>query len=77
MQSSIIKATIEIKDVLLLIGEQASGKSTISKLIYFFKSLRTDLLEVIYENPTTDIESIQKAFSSRIRDKFYNFFVNG
>jgi predicted ATP-dependent endonuclease of OLD family len=32
-------AEIEIKEILFLIGEQASGKSTIAKLIYFFKSL--------------------------------------
>ena len=42
MQKIIIKnfrqisyAEIEIKDFLFLIGEQASGKSTIAKLIYF------------------------------------------
>ena len=46
MQKIVIKnfgpvkdAEIEIKKVLILIGEQASGKSTIAKLIYFFKSL--------------------------------------
>lgn len=68
------KAEIEIKDALILIGEQASGKSTVSKLIYFFKSLRTDLFEVIYENPTTDIDSIRKTFSNKVGGKFYNFF---
>jgi predicted ATPase len=30
---------LEIKDLLLFIGPQASGKSTIAKLIYFFKSI--------------------------------------
>jgi predicted ATPase len=51
MQKIIIKnfgaieyAEIEIKKVLVLIGEQASGKSTIAKLIYFFKTLRDDIL---------------------------------
>ena len=68
------QADIEIKDVLLLIGEQASGKSTISKLIYFFKSLRTDLFEVIYENPILDINRIRQILSNKIWDKFYNFF---
>ncbi len=49
MQKIIIKnfgaikeAEIEIKQVLVLIGEQASGKSTIAKLIYFFQRLPTD-----------------------------------
>ncbi|MFM6897688.1 MAG: AAA family ATPase, partial [Microcystis panniformis] len=50
MQKIVIKnfgaieyAEIEIKKVLVLIGEQASGKSTIAKLIYFFKSLKENL----------------------------------
>ena len=61
MQKIIIKnfgaieyAEIEIKKVLVLIGEQASGKSTIAKLIYFFKSLKENLniqiLILILEN---------------------------
>lgn len=37
---------IEIRKFLLLIGEQASGKSTIAKLIYFFQTLP----DAIYEN---------------------------
>jgi len=50
MQKIVIKnfgaipdAEIEIKNILILIGEQASGKSTIAKLIYFFKSIRDEL----------------------------------
>jgi predicted ATPase len=37
---------IELKKFLLLIGEQASGKSTIAKLIYFFQTLP----DAVYEN---------------------------
>lgn len=33
-------AEIEVKKILVLIGEQASGKSTIAKLIYFFKTIQ-------------------------------------
>ena len=54
MQKIIIKnfrqisyAEIEIKDFLFLIGEQASGKSTIAKLIYFFKSLKQDYFNLL------------------------------
>ncbi len=46
-------AEIEVNKVLVLIGEQASGKSTIAKLIYFFKSLRDDVFNDIY-NATYD-----------------------
>ncbi|MEZ4828688.1 MAG: AAA family ATPase [Bacteroidia bacterium] len=38
--------TIELNKFLLLIGEQASGKSTIAKLIYFFQTLP----DALYEN---------------------------
>lgn len=66
-------AEIEIKDVLLFIGEQASGKSIISKLIYFFKSLRADMLNVLDEN--IDVErDLSSAFMATIRNKFYKFF---
>jgi len=42
-------AEIEVNKVLVLIGEQASGKSTIAKLIYFFKSLRNEVLHLAYD----------------------------
>jgi predicted ATP-dependent endonuclease of OLD family len=52
MQKIIIKnfgaikeAEIDIPKTLVLIGEQASGKSTIAKLIYFFQELRDDFFE--------------------------------
>ena len=35
---------LEIKDFMLFIGPQASGKSTIAKTIFFFKSLSDDLV---------------------------------
>jgi len=42
-------AEIEVNKVLVLIGEQASGKSTIAKLIYFFKSLRDEVFDLTYD----------------------------
>ena len=64
---------IEIKDLLILIGEQASGKSTISKLVYFFKSLRQDLIDVIYADFEKESE-LQSQLWSKIRNKFYSYF---
>ena len=81
MQKIIIKnfaaieyAEIEIKKVLVLIGEQASGKSTIAKLIYFFKSLKDDLFIQIYHDTQKDYFDTASDLISPIRDKFYNFF---
>ena len=45
-------ATIEIPKFLLLIGEQASGKSTVAKLIYFFHSLKEGFTLRIYKHST-------------------------
>lgn len=57
MQKIIIKnfgpikdAEIELGKITVLIGEQASGKSTIAKLIYFFKNLHNDLFDYLYNH---------------------------
>ena len=81
MQKIIIKnfgaiayAEIEIKKVLVLIGEQASGKSTIAKLIYFFKSLKDDVFKKIYLDKKITNFSETDDIHSPLRSKFYNFF---
>lgn len=64
---------IEASKALILIGEQASGKSTIAKLIYFFKSLPQDYIDLIYDSLDTD-DNLQHLFWDKIRQKFYNYF---
>ncbi len=67
-------AEIEIKNFLILIGEQASGKSTIAKLIYFFKSLPDVVFEDLYSYTLqNDIED-KLYFTLLIREEFYSFF---
>ena len=66
---------LEIKPFTVFIGPQASGKSTISKTIYFFKSLRNDLLKYFIES--IDSGNFDKPLGNigkRIRAKFLNFF---
>jgi len=69
-------ANIEIKKTVLLIGEQASGKSTIAKLIYYFKSLRDDYIYFISENfeAVQSPAILQEKFRAEISRKFYRFF---
>ena len=72
----ISNVTIELGKVTLLIGEQATGKSTVSQLVYFFKSLKEDFFTIIF-NRIGDVDSedkLQEAFFREIRRKFYNFF---
>lgn len=69
----ITEAEIELRNSVVLIGEQASGKSTIAKLIYYFKSLREDLFNKIY-NESFDNDVEFDDLSSSLREKFYDFF---
>jgi len=73
---AIKSADIEIKKTVLLIGEQASGKSTIAKLVYFFKSIKDDYLDLISENleSLNSKDEIQSKFWDVIKRKFYRFF---
>lgn len=67
-------ATIEVAQYLLLIGEQASGKSTLAKLIYFFKSLPQDYLAILYASQNETITSIKNQIIRRIQNKFNQYF---
>lgn len=70
---AIKEAEIEIERLLVLIGEQASGKSTIAKLIYFFKSLSDDLFNQFYKSDK-DYLDITTDLILPIREKYYDFF---
>ena len=67
-------AEIEIKKLLLLVGEQASGKRTVAKLIYFFKSLKEDYFNLVYENANTSDAGLEREFIRIIQDKFQVYF---
>jgi predicted ATPase len=87
MQKTFIKdfgpiqnAETEVKKILVLIGEQASHKSTIAKLIYFLKTLKDDLFSQfmlcsqIYWDKHKYVD-IGSDILSPIREEFYRFFV--
>lgn len=67
------RADISIKPLLVLIGQQASGKSTIARLIYFFKTIGDTFFSKYYSSPTDDINDTNDIISP-IREKFYDFF---
>jgi energy-coupling factor transporter ATP-binding protein EcfA2 len=63
------EAEVELGKLNLFIGEPASGKSTLAKLVYFFKSLKEDAKEfILYSNRTMD------DFNLAIHDKFSLYF---
>jgi predicted ATPase len=66
-------ADIELKKITVLIGEQASGKSTIAKLVYYFKTLRDDFLTEFYSKVIIKKEKTID-FNRICEEKFYNLF---
>jgi predicted kinase len=68
---------MEIKDFMVLIGEQASGKSTIAKCVYYCKGLRDTFKEFFFDADKPEIvgnlftipDVLQKA-----QEKFENIF---
>lgn len=70
----ITEATIEIRDLMFLIGEQASGKSTIAKVVYFCKSLKQDFFDIITHLDKTDIQDVKRTLITTIQNKFAKYF---
>lgn len=65
----------EIKDYNVFIGPQASGKSTLSKTIYFFKSLRDDLVKYVYDSiEIGDFKIPLGSYAKLVRNKFLDFW---
>ncbi len=62
------KFTFEIKKINILIGPQATGKSIVAKLLYFFKQFDKELINAVNKN----IEI--KDFNNNLIKKFINFF---
>ncbi|MDR0713012.1 MAG: ATP-binding protein [Bacteroidales bacterium] len=60
----------ELLDTNLFIGPQASGKSTIVKMVYFFLSLKKDLWMYLYEEENRNFSN----FELTIRRKFEGFW---
>jgi len=68
---------IEIDRFMLFIGPQASGKSTIAKSIFFFKSLRDDLLRyILSELPRigNSFNAPLGTFAKRVRQRYLDYW---
>lgn len=71
---------LDIKPYTVLTGYQASGKSTIAKTIYFFRSLKEDVYQLIFKRQhETNSEDkrrnkLKRSFEIMVRDKFLSIF---
>ena len=70
------KFEADVTDIMLLIGPQASGKSTISKSIFIFKSLKNEILTYIYVYVNA-LENLSLSLDNTInyiKSKFFTYF---
>lgn len=65
---------IQIKPMTVLMGEQASGKSTVAKLIYFFKTIQEEITFELIENNTITPDNCNEIITNRIRRYFVFLF---
>ena len=67
--------SIDVKNFTLLVGPQASGKSTIAKTIFFFKSLNDDLMKFFFDALRSgDFSRPEGKYGRVIRQKFLDYF---
>ncbi|MHC5611798.1 MAG: AAA family ATPase [Nostoc sp.] len=64
----------DVKDVMLLIGPQASGKSTLSKSIFLFKSIKDELSKFILDVNNDQLKQPINEFSKYLRKRFVDCF---
>ncbi|WP_081535394.1 AAA family ATPase [Rhodovulum sp. P5] len=63
------KAEVELRGLSLIIGEQASGKSIVARLFYFFNKYFSDFDEISLIN-----NEHKKTYDKRKKDEFYQIF---
>lgn len=70
---------MEVEKFNLLIGEQATGKSTIAKSVYYFKTIKTkiiDYLTQVYDSNSYNSVSQEKVwFDKAIKSELKNIFI--
>lgn len=68
-------AEFVVQDFMILIGPQASGKSTISKLIYFFLNIRNELLDFIEDLVDGNQNKFDRfLFTKQLNQRMLDFF---
>lgn len=67
---------VEITDAMFLIGPQSSGKSTISKMVFFFLLVRDEYIQYIIDasNSNQNERKIVGGFAKQLRRRFIEFW---
>lgn len=62
------KREIKVANLTILMGEQATGKSTVAKLVYFFKRLPEEILFSLLKIPEVFNENFENKLQDSIKD---------
>lgn len=65
---------VTLSNLTILTGGQASGKSLVSRAVYFFKSLKKDFFLLAKRERELSSKDFVSLFTHGIRDKFFRFF---
>ena len=75
------ECTLECSKFMIFTGMQASGKSTISKVIYYFRTIKEDILRLAerqalspLQQPDDSFNSLKRALENFLREKFLRVF---
>jgi len=67
--------TMELKQLNIFIGSQASGKSTIAKSVFFCKAIKDEFIDYVYQIENREQNSkIISNMNKNLRKKFISFF---
>ena len=68
------KREIKVANLTILMGEQATGKSTVAKLVYFFKKIPEQILFYLDRNTEINEENFEETVSNSINRFFSQLF---
>jgi len=75
----VMKLEMNINDFNLLIGEQATGKSTIAKCVYYFRIIKTtitDYLCQLYDTSSYNGSDVSKGFNVVLKRELKSIFIS-
>lgn len=75
----ISNCSLELKDFTVLAGPQSNGKSTIAKSVFFFRTIKQDILQIMMQGGPKNATGLSSAkwemtVKSRMREKFLQLF---
>lgn len=67
--------SINLNELIVLTGPQANGKSTVAKAVYFFRTIKDDILDMMLRGTTGEKpEKWKVRLTKRLKDKFMQLF---